>query len=250
MLIASFLAIALHLGLMNFGFTPKPILVPTVSLPRSVSVFLNQGNMLETPAVQTEKAQTAEHVFEEQPAAETEQEKPVLQKITTIQEKKDDPLQRPGLSEKTVKQQPVVEKSLPVSQRMEHIEKDLMPDPGEAAPDQKSATPAEAHAAQENNGVTLPGTLQMAYPRYQFNASPAYPGLARKRGQEGTVILHVLVNEKGRVDDLEIENSSGFRLLDRAAVSSVRKWSFEPGRRGEERVPMWVRVPVTFKLDK
>ena len=90
----------------------------------------------------------------------------------------------------------------------------------------------------------------MAYPRYQLNAPPTYPGLARKRGQEGTVFLKVLVNKEGRVDELEIETSSGFTLLDRAAVSAVRKWSFEPGRRGEERVPMWVRVPVIFKLNK
>ncbi|MGB6971134.1 MAG: energy transducer TonB, partial [Desulfobulbales bacterium] len=91
---------------------------------------------------------------------------------------------------------------------------------------------------------------QMAYPRYQSTTPPAYPGRARKRGQEGTVFLQVLVNREGRVDNLEIETSSGFTLLDRAAVSSVKKWSFEPGRRGQERIPMWVRVPVTFKLKK
>ncbi len=90
----------------------------------------------------------------------------------------------------------------------------------------------------------------MAYPRYQLNSPPAYPRLARKRAQEGTVILQVLVNRDGRVGDLEIDVSSNFTLLDRAAITAVRKWSFEPGRRGEERVPMWVRVPVTFKLNK
>ena len=249
MLIASFLAIALHLGLVNLECAPKPILVPTVSLPRSVSVFLKQGNMLETPVVQTVKTQTAEHVFEEQPAAETEMEKPVPQKVSTIKEITDIPLQRPDLSVKSIDQS-AVDKSMPASQRIENIENNFIPDAGEAAQIQESGTTAEAHAAQENDGVTLPGTLQMAYPRYQLNAPPTYPGLARKRGHEGTVILQVLVNEKGRVDDLEIENSSGFRLLDRAAVSSVRKWSFEPGRRGEERIPMWVRVPVTFTLNK
>jgi protein TonB len=50
------------------------------------------------------------------------------------------------------------------------------------------------------------------------------------------------------VEDLQIENSSGFGQLDRAALSAVRKWNFEPGRQGEERIAMWVRVPVTFKL--
>jgi protein TonB len=88
----------------------------------------------------------------------------------------------------------------------------------------------------------------MAYPRYQLNTPPVYPGLARKRGQEGTVVLQVLVSRAGRVDDLKIDDSSNFTLLDRAAVSAVRKWKFEPGKQGKEKIPMWVRVPVTFKL--
>ena len=102
----------------------------------------------------------------------------------------------------------------------------------------------------KKNGVTLPGTLQLAYPRYQLNAPPSYPGLARKRGQEGTVTLQVLVNSEGSVDELKIEISSGFAILDRAALKAVRKWSFEPGRRGKKKEAMWVRVPVTFKLKK
>jgi len=39
-------------------------------------------------------------------------------------------------------------------------------------------------------------------------------------------------------------------MLDRAAVNSVRKWFFEPGRRGNDKMDMWVKVPVTFKLDE
>ena len=92
--------------------------------------------------------------------------------------------------------------------------------------------------------MTGRATNEQKYPL--FNRS----GLARKRGQEGTVILQVLVNREGRVDDLKIDTSSNLTLLDRAAVTAVRKWRFEPGMRGEERVPMWVRVPVTFKLKK
>ncbi|MBE9520121.1 MAG: energy transducer TonB, partial [Proteobacteria bacterium] len=90
----------------------------------------------------------------------------------------------------------------------------------------------------------------MAYPRYQLNTPPTYPGLARKRGQEGTVVLQVLVNREGRVDDLKIDTSSNSTLLDRAALAAVKKWLFEPGIRDEERVGMWVKVPVTFKLKR
>jgi protein TonB len=253
MLIASFLAIVIHIGFMNFGFDPKPVLVPSVSLPRSVSVFLGQRNMNETSVSQTEKAQTVKHVSEkhvseEQAGREIEPKEPYVEKVFPVKNS-DNPLQQPALSEIKVTQS-AVDKIMPVSQRPEGIGKDLLPEPGKAAKAQESTTPAEHHAVWKNDGTTLPGTLQMAYPRYQLNAPPAYPALARKRGQAGTVILQVLVNEKGGVDDLEIENSSGFGLLDRAAESAVRKWNFEPGRRGDLRIPMWVRVPVTFKFKK
>jgi len=97
-------------------------------------------------------------------------------------------------------------------------------------------------------GAVEPGVVQTAYPRYQLNGPPPYPGLARKRGWQGTVFLRVLVNRKGRVDDLTIDVSSGYSLLDRAALNAVRGWIFEPGRQGRDTVPMWVRVPVTFML--
>jgi len=243
--IAVFLAVALHIGFVSFEFDLKPVLVPNVSLPRSVSVFLKQRSMTELP-VPKEKAQTSKPLLEEQQEAEIEQEKPVLLNTIKRKEKKEYPVQQPALLEKTVKQ-PAVEKSIPAAQHTENIAKDLKPDPGEAVKVQESVTQAESPTAPKE-GAVMPGTLQMAYPRYQSNTPPAYPGLARKRGQEGTVILQVLVNEQGRVDDLEIETSSGYTSLDRAAVSSVKKWNFEPGRRGEERIAMWVRVPLTFKL--
>ncbi len=249
MLIAVLLATLIHVSLMNFEFAPKPVLAPSVSLPRSVSVFLDQRNAIKKPLMQTGKTQNAEPVAEELPAEETEPEKPVLQDIFPVKEKPTSQLSKPVSPQKTVRQ-PVVEKIMPASLGAESIETESVSDPDEATKLEKSAASAEPQAVEENKGVMLPGTLQMAYPRYQSNTPPSYPSLARKRGQEGTVILQVLVNREGRVDDLEIETSSGFGQLDRAALSAVSKWSFEPGRQGEERVAMWVRVPVTFKLKK
>ena len=141
MLIAVFLAVAAHMALMSFEFVPKQIFVPSVSLPRSVSVFLGQGNMAETPVVQTEKASSAEPVPKEQQEAGIEPEKPVLQKVAKTKEKTDNPLQQPVLQEKTVKQ-PAAETTRPAAQSSEYTQKDLLPAPGEAAKAQESATPA------------------------------------------------------------------------------------------------------------
>jgi protein TonB len=93
-----------------------------------------------------------------------------------------------------------------------------------------------------------PAPLVEAVPMYRKNPAPQYPRVARRRGYEGRVILEVLVNEEGNVEDLRIFQSSGHRVLDRAAMKSVQGWLFEPGRRGDEKLEMWVKVPIRFDL--
>lgn len=90
--------------------------------------------------------------------------------------------------------------------------------------------------------------VRKARPLYRINPSPKYPGIARKRRYQGNVVLAVLVKRDGRVGDLQVISSSGHSVLDRAAVSAVKLWLFEPGMRGEEKVEMWVKVPIRFEL--
>jgi protein TonB len=58
----------------------------------------------------------------------------------------------------------------------------------------------------------------------------------------------VLIDANGRVDDLTLLKSSGHSVLDRAALSAVRKWLFEPGTEGGIKKKMWVKIPVRFDL--
>ena len=85
-------------------------------------------------------------------------------------------------------------------------------------------------------------------PSYKNNPPPEYPRTARRRGYDGTVVLKVLVSEKGTVMQVQLSKSSGHLILDRAAEESVRTWTFEPGAIGERKVEMWVNVPVRFDL--
>lgn len=61
-------------------------------------------------------------------------------------------------------------------------------------------------------------------------------------------MLRVHVLEDGRIAEITVEQSAGHPDLDGAAVESVRRWRFEPARRGNENVAMWVRIPVEFTL--
>ena len=96
---------------------------------------------------------------------------------------------------------------------------------------------------------TLSGkALKLARPLYKENTAPPYPRKARRLGYEGIVMLKVLIDENGRVDDLIVFKSSGHTVLDRAALSAVRKWLFEPGTEGGIKKKMWVKIPVRFDL--
>jgi protein TonB len=96
---------------------------------------------------------------------------------------------------------------------------------------------------------TLSGAvLKLARPLYKHNPTPPYPRKARRLGYEGIVMLKVLIDENGRVDDLTVLKSSGHSVLDHAALSAVRKWLFEPGSEGGIKKRMWVKIPVRFDL--
>jgi periplasmic protein TonB len=117
------------------------------------------------------------------------------------------------------------------------------PVPGARAEGKSQEFPSAARGKSGKETV-----LSEAVPLYRDNPPPAYPVLARKRGYEGTVILEVLVNKNGRVTDLKIYHSSGYAVLDEAALATVKDWQFQPGSRGETAIDMWVRVPIRFNL--
>ena len=83
---------------------------------------------------------------------------------------------------------------------------------------------------------------------YNNRQPPRYPISAVRQHQQGTVYLLVLVGPDGSVQDVKVDQSSGYRDLDRAAIEAARKWKFNPGSRDGKPVGGWVKVPVQFKL--
>jgi len=138
---------------------------------------------------------------------------------------------------------PDIPPPLPQSIREIHPEHGV-PDAGTAH--QKSADLEEPPPATS----PPPENLKEAHPLYQYNPPPRYPRRARKRGYQGTVILAVLVTTEGKAGRIKVFQSSGRRLLDEAAILSVKKWRFEPGRKGDIKLDMWVKIPIRYQLEK
>ena len=97
--------------------------------------------------------------------------------------------------------------------------------------------------------VDAPLTPPLANADYLHNPAPSYPDVAISRGYEGTVLLNVQVRADGKVQTIQIHQSSGYPSLDDAARDTVRRWSFVPARRGSQPVSGWVVVPVDFSLN-
>ena len=87
-----------------------------------------------------------------------------------------------------------------------------------------------------------------AIPRGGYQVTPSYPSSARRLGIEGTALLRVFVDATGHVGDIVVKQSAGHPDLDRAAADAVRRWRFDPARRGADAVAMWVELPVEFHL--
>jgi len=115
------------------------------------------------------------------------------------------------------------------------------------APPKTDNTPEEL-VKKESPDLPPAPPITYALPNYKQNSPPKYPLLARRRNYQGTVLLEVLVTREGTVGSVRLARSSGFEMLDRAAMKGVRKWLFHPGKRGDEVVEMWVKVPIRFQL--
>jgi len=159
------------------------------------------------------------------------------------------PVPLPTAAPKQAKQQP---RPVPVPQKTEA--------PTETPPVHEAAVP---EAAETNAPIVrapaAPAPVQPAVPAetqavgrmgYLSNPNPVYPESALDRGLEGTVLLRVRVLADGQAESVEVQTSSGYRILDDSAARTVRKWKFMPATRGGLAVDGWANVPIVFKLGK
>ena len=63
---------------------------------------------------------------------------------------------------------------------------------------------------------------------------------------EGQTLLRVRVSDTGRVDSVQVLESSGHPAFDSAAIVGARELRFRPARRDGKRIEVWAQVPVHF----
>ena len=139
-------------------------------------------------------------------------------------------------SERAISQPPMVAK-----QSQDSIQPALP-----ARDEQPPATTPENRDRAANEGA--PVTQPRIDAGHLNNPAPVYPALSRRLGEQGRVLLDVLILPDGSVGEMRLKSSSGFPRLDAAALSAVRRWRYQPARRGSTPIAYWYVQPIIFSL--
>jgi len=80
-----------------------------------------------------------------------------------------------------------------------------------------------------------------------YKPEPEYSEEARKAKFQGTVVLFIVVDEKGNPRDLKVIRPLGLGL-DQKAIEAVQKWKFRPGMKDGHPVSVQATIEVNFRL--
>jgi protein TonB len=237
---------------------PSPDEVVTASEQEGEPPVVRQEPPKETPRPPEKVVSPREKAPTSRPKADVgakKKEVKIPQKASQPEKKKkisvprpvDDQITKTSRSTPEARSQPVVPSRAELLNTSGDSNREI-PDPLPHVP--ALAADGGPEAGEKVASIQASKEIRKATPAYRKNPRPEYPNIAKRRGHEGTVLLEVLVNSAGNVDDLRVLKSSGYQVLDRSAMKSVKDWLFEPGSIGDRKVDMWVRIPVRFELKR
>lgn len=173
---------------------------------------------------------------------------PTIISTKKIDSKKVEPVKKPLA--KTILQQKIDKKPEKIEKLIKNIEQqkksnsDNLVVIDEAVKEQYTSGKISPESLEKNSAIKKPTIAS-----YLNNPSPQYPNQARFLGQQGTVILDVVIKIDGRPKEVKIAKSSGYEILDQAALETVAMWEFIPAKQGNIKIESQVKIPITFKID-
>ena len=107
------------------------------------------------------------------------------------------------------------------------------------------AAPPPAPPAPPAPPVDIAPSENISYRRLR---PPKYPPQAVRQRMEGKVVLKVLVGLDGKPEEITVEKTSGYRVLDQAAIAAVKTWAFNAGQKNGAASRGYALVPIEFNL--
>lgn len=221
-LVALLLALTAHSVIVCWLLTGKADLtqIETPQVPMLVSLL---------PSPQPEAVQVVPLLPKPEPVVHKQRPEPKVEKVIPQPQPLQHAVTEPVAQEQVPPTEAVTKVSEPV-EKAPHVEEQPVP---EAKPEPRPEPKIE------------PPRFGVAYLN---NPPPAYPPISRRMGEQGRVILKVLVNANGEAETVDLETGSGSERLDQAAIDVVKKWHFIPAKRNNQPLSAYVLVPVKFSL--
>ena len=113
--------------------------------------------------------------------------------------------------------------------------------------EEKPSSPVKTRLPEKNTEPVIIPPKKDAYAK--DNPPPSYPKISRRLGEQGIVLLEILIIPDGTVKDIRLKKSSGYKRLDHAAMEAVRHWHYQPAYRGNAAINYWYEQPVRFRLN-
>jgi protein TonB len=83
-------------------------------------------------------------------------------------------------------------------------------------------------SSQGTSGTPIQTDIGKLVVVYQPDADPYYPSFSKRAGEQGEVVVRLIIDETGVVEEAVLLRSSGFTRLDRAAEQIGRRYRFKP----------------------
>ena len=103
------------------------------------------------------------------------------------------------------------------------------PKPSEAKSESQAQNAAVAPSSAGGvSGTPIQTDIGKLEVLYQPDADAYYPSFSKRSGEQGTVVVRLIIDQTGTVEDIALLQSSTFPRLDRAASEIGRRYRFKP----------------------
>ena len=223
--IALGVVIIVHLlALVAFGSSPDFKEPETPPVPIMVSMISGPGMAKSSDNAASMPKQSEQKII----AHKTQVNKPIEKAVKRTKSLPNRPAERPMLEQK--------QKAEPLSAK-------------ESSPALTSSK-SEPAPAVSKSGQSNPVSNKASFQDPSFNAGylhnppPRYPSMSKRLGEQGRVLMRVMVSAAGEAMNVSLHASSGSTRLDEAAIDAVANWRFVPAKRNGHAVSASVLVPI------
>lgn len=115
--------------------------------------------------------------------------------------------------------------------------------------EQKKSVPQEAKSAKKGADALGAETENIIAGYANYVPKPIYPITSRRNKEEGSVIIKINLDEKGKPLKWEIASSSNYKNLDKEAMAVIGRAKFTPASINGKPAQSVINLKITFSLD-